>query len=577
MFEGEGTANQTLATAAYDDNDELILKLNETIAKAEALEPTSLAEAKRCPDWPQWEHSIRKELAMLKKAGTWELIEPPTGTNIVGSKWVFHVKKDTAGNIVCHKVRLVMQGFSQVPGIDYFNIYTPVAKLASIRTVLALAACLDLKLHQINIKGAYLNGELNDDEAIYMRQPPGYTNPDHPRYVCQLCKTLYGFKQSSHRWYQKLVEILIKSLRFKLCKVDQAVFIKQGDKTVIIIVVHVDNCTITASSLSLVVELKAQIRKHVKITDLGELHWLLGIKVTRNHKEWTIALSQWSYLESITRCFGFDELKPISSPMEPHIKLTNTQSPSTGAEYTTMQHIPYCEAVSSLMYTALGTRPDISYAISTVSCFCSNPGMLHWEAVRRIYRYLIGTKDLHLTYGWMRKPLQGYTDVDGSMSEDQKAVSGYVFLIDSGAVSWASKKQEIVLLSTTESEYIAIMHATKEVLWLRLFIGEVLVPLNKPITLFSDNQSTITLTKDHQYHTCTKHINIHFHFIRWVVDDGKIHLVFCPTNDMVANTLTKALPSPKVKHFAAKLGLRTLEGECWNRQSRMQPHHHRTD
>ena len=243
--------------------------------------------------------------------------------------------------------------------------------------------------------------------------------------------------------------------------------------------------------------------------------------------------------------------------MEPHIKLTNTQSPSTSAEYAAMQHIPYREAVGSLMYAVLGTRPDISYAISTVSRFCSNPGTPHWEAVQRIYRYLIGTKDLRLTYEWTRKPLQGYTDADGSMSEDQKAVLGYVFLIDGGAMSWASKKQEIVSLSTTESEYIAAMHATKEALWLRSFIGEVLVPLDEPITLFSDNQSAIALAKDHQYHTHTKHIDIRFHFIRWVVNDGKIHLVFCPTNDMVANTLTKALPSPKVKHFATELGLRT--------------------
>ena len=141
------------------------------------------------------------------------------------------------------------------------------------------------------------------------------------------------------------------------------------------------------------------------------------------------------------------------------------------------------------------------------------------------------------------------------MSKDQKAILGYAFLIDSGTTSWTSKKQEIVLLSMTESEYVAVMHAMKEALWLCSFIEEVLVPLNKPITLFSDNQSAITLTKDHQYHTCTKHINICFHFIHWVVDNGKIHLIFCPTNDMVANTLTKALLSPKVKHFITELGL----------------------
>ena len=522
VFEGEGMADQTLAAVNYDDDVELALQMHENIAEAEALEPTSLAEAKRRPDWLQWEQGIREELATLDKAGTWELVDPPAGANIVGSKWVFRVKKDAAGNVVHHKACLVAQGFSQVPGVDYFDTYAPVAKLASIRTVLALAARLDLELHQIDIKGVYLNGKLNDEEAIYMHQPPGYADPALPRHVCHLRKTLCRLKQSGRRWYQKLVEILVKNLGCKLCEVDQAVFIKRSEKTLIIIVVHVNDCTIAASALSLVVELKTQIRKHVKITDLSKLHWLLGIEVTRNRKERTIALSQRSYLESITRRFSFDNLKPVSTPMEPHIKLTNAQSPSTGAEYASMQHIPYREAIGSLMYAALGTHPDISYTVSTISRFSSNPGLPHWEAVQRIYRYLIGTKDLRLTYGGTRKPLHGYTDVDGSMAEDWKAVSGYAFLIDSGAVSWASKKQEIILLSTTESEYVATTHATKEALWLRSFIGEVLAPLDVPITLFSDNQSAIALAKDHQYHAHTKHIDICFHFIHWVVDDSKI-------------------------------------------------------
>ena len=180
----------------YNDDVELVLNLNEVTANAEALEPTSITEAQRRPEWPQWEHGIHKELATLHKAGTWELVNPPAGANIVGSKWVFRAKKDAASNVVCYKARLVAQGFLQVPGVDYFDMYAPVAKLASIHTVLALAARQDLELHQVDIKGAYLNGELTDGECIYMRQPPGYGDPTHPKRVCQLCKTLYGLKQS---------------------------------------------------------------------------------------------------------------------------------------------------------------------------------------------------------------------------------------------------------------------------------------------------------------------------------------------------------------------------------------------
>jgi hypothetical protein len=151
--------------------------------------------------------------------------------------------------------------------------------------------------------------------------------------------------------------------------------------------------------------------------------------------------------------------------------------------------------------------------------------------------------------------LEGYADADGSMAEDRRAVSGYAFLVNGGAVSWSAKRQEIISLSTTESEYVAATYAAKEALWLRSLISQLFeVPMDAT-TLFSDNQSAIALTKEHQYHARTKHIDIRFHFIRWIIEEGKLRLIYCPTNDMVADTLTKALPSAKVKHFASQLGL----------------------
>ncbi len=222
-------------------------------ADAEALEPRSLAEVKRQPDWPLWEGAIREELATLKAAGTWEIVDKPVGANIVGSKWVFRIKKDAEGGIVKFKACLVAQGFSQVPGIDYFNTYAPVARLASIRSILAMAAALDLELHQVDIKGTYLNGKPTDKEIIYMHQPPGYPEPgSHPGQVCRLVKTLYGLKQSGRRWYQHLIEILVKKLGFKQCDIDQAMFYKQEGQNLTVIAVHVDDCTIAASSLRLV-------------------------------------------------------------------------------------------------------------------------------------------------------------------------------------------------------------------------------------------------------------------------------------------------------------------------------------
>ena len=562
--EAEGTSEQLMLVT----EEELALLTEELamaaeMGEAEGIDPTSLADAKRRPDRADWEKAIQEELTVLKEAGTWTLVEPPPGANIVGSKWVFRVKKDAVGNIVRKKARLVAQGFSQVPGIDYFDTYAPVARLSSIRTILALAARNDMELHQIDIKGAYLNGELTDDEAIYMRQPPGYASKDHPNHVCRLLKTLYGLKQAGRRWYQKLVQILVDELKFTRCEVDQAVFFKrEDDGKLSVVAVHVDDCTIAASSLALVEDLKRRMSEHVEITDMGELHWLLGIEVKRDREERTISLSQRSYIDSIARQFGFDDLKPISTPMDPNVKLSTSQNPSTATEFAVMHHIPYREAVGALMYAMLGMPPDISFMTTTVAKFSNNPRLPHWEAVKRVYRYLNGTKDLRLTFGGETKVLMGYADADGSMAEDHRAISGYAFLIDGGAVSWSTKKQEIVSLSTTESEYIAATHAAKEALWLRSLITQVFgtirdASLSHATTLFSDNQSAIALAKDHQYHARTKHIDVRFHFIRWVIEDGKLILIYCPTNDMVADTLTKALPSPKVKHFASELGLRT--------------------
>ena len=527
------------------------------ISEAEALEPQTLKEAKLRPDWLLWEKAINEELATLKAAETWKLVDAPDNANIVGSKWVFRAKKDAAGHVVRYKARLVAQGFSQVPGVDYFDTFAPVARLASIRAVLAIAAVEDLEIHQIDIKGAYLNGILTSEENIYMRQPPGYSSPENPNKVCRLQKTLYGLKQSGRRWYQRLVEIMTK-LGFLRCEVDQAVFYRRKGPMLMIVLVHVDDCTIVGTSRDLIAKFKSEITKHVEITDLGEIHWILGIEICRNRERHTIHLCQRSYIDSSLRRYGFEDIKPVSLPMDTSIKLTSAQSPSTTEEIAQMKNIPYHEAVGTLMYASLGTRPDITYAVQTVSRFSKNPGNAHWEAVKKIFRYLKGTKDLWLSYGGQQKDLVGYADADGNMAEDRHAISGYAFLLHGGAISWSTKRQEIISLSTTESEYIAATYASKEALWLRSLITQLFDTSLTATTLFSDNQSAIALTKDHQYHARTKHIDIRFHFIRWIVENGSLRLIYCPTGEMVADTLTKALPSPKVKHFARELGLMSV-------------------
>ena len=526
-------------------------------ADAEALEPRSLAEAKRRPDWPLWERAIEEELATLKAAGTWRLEEAPPGANIIGSKWVFKAKKDAAGNITRYKAHLVAQGFSQIGGVDYDDTYAPVAKLASSRAIIAMANRLHFELHQIDIKGAYLNGVLNADEVLFMQHPPGYKAPDAGTRVLRLVKTLYGLKQSGRHWYQKLTSIF-SSLGFNRCAVDQAVFFKSNlkAKELTVVAVHVDDCTIAATNSCLIDDLKAGMRQHVEVTDLRELHWMLGIEIRHDRDAGTVHLSQHAYIESILRRYNLGDLKPMSTPMDTQVRLTSEQAPQSAAEFAAMRDVPYHEAVGVLNWAALATRPDIAFVVATVARFATKPRPAHWEAVKRIYRYLAGTRDLWLSYGETRRTLEGYADADGSMLEDRRAISGYAFLIDGGAVSWSSKRQEIVSLSTTESEYVAATHGMKEALWLHSLLSEVFGGFDKVTVLFGDNQAAISLARDHQYHARTKHIDVRYHWIRWVIEQGALHLVYCPTDDMVADVLMKSLPSAKVKHFAAGLGLR---------------------
>ncbi|KAJ3503727.1 hypothetical protein NLJ89_g8305 [Agrocybe chaxingu] len=519
---------------------------------AEGLDPRTLAEAQGRADWPMWEEAIQKELESLQKAGTWKVVERPPGKNIVGCKWVFRIKKDAFGRIEKYKARLVARGFTQVYGVDYTETFAPVAKMASLRTILAIAAKNDWPIEVFDFNSAFLNGKL--DEEIFMQLPPGFEGCDGRRFVAKLQKALYGLKQGGRTWYQALLRALL-DLGFTRSEYDHGVFYARVDGKLVILAIHVDDCTITGSNQKLLDKYKTCINDRYAMTDLGPISWLLGIQAKRDRERRTITLSQQSYIESILARFNFTDLKPLSIPMDPNIQFSKSQCPTDPLEVARMRNIPYREAIGSLMYAAIGTRPDIAFAVSTLSQFLENPGHVHWEAVKRIFRYLSGTKDWGLTFGGGKDGLEGYTDADGASQDHRRAISGYAFLINGGAVSWSSRKQELVTLSTAEAEYVAATHAAKEAVWLRNFIGEVFEPIEGPTTLHCDNQSAVAIATNGNYHARTKHIDIRYHFIRFVVENGTLKLVYCPTDDMTADTLTKALPSAKAKHFAKSLGL----------------------
>jgi hypothetical protein len=322
----------------------------------------------------------------------------------------------------------------------------------------------------------------------------------------------------------------------------------------------VDDCTLTGSSSKLVAEYRMKLDSKFPLTDLGPIHWLLGIQVTRDRDARSLSLCQSSFIDTILARFSLADAKPYGTPMVPAANYSKRDSPTSPADIARMRKVPYREAIGSLMYVAIATRPDISFAVSCLSQFLENPGEAHWQAVKHVFRYLAGTRDQALTYGTEQRDLHGYTDADGASQEHRHAISGYAFIIDGGAVSWSSRKQELVTLSTAEAEYVAATHAAKECIWLRRLTGELFPSLHTQTTLFCDNQAALKLATDDNYHARTKHIDIRFHFIRQVIASGAIKMVYCPTDDMTADVLTKALPRWKVMCHGLGLGLRQPSG-----------------
>jgi hypothetical protein len=302
-----------------------------------------------------------------------------------------------------------------------------------------------------------------------MRQPKGLEAQGKEHMVCLLKRAIYGLKQAGREWYEHLCGIMF-TIGFTRCRVEHAVFYKYTGKDALIVAVDVDDMTLAGNSKSVISIFKDQLRRELKIKDLGELKWLLGIEVKRDRTRRTISFSQSSYIDKIIARFGLQDAKPLSTPLDPHHHLSISQSPSTPHQFEAMRNVPYREAIGSLMYAALGTRPDIAFAISLLSQFMQNPGHLHWEAVKRVLRYLKGTRDKWLVFGDRQNDsqgtLEGFADADWGLQEHRHSISGYLFTIDGGVILWSLKKQSIVALSTTEAEYIAVTHTTKEAFWI---------------------------------------------------------------------------------------------------------------
>ncbi|KAL0429099.1 UNVERIFIED_CONTAM: Retrovirus-related Pol polyprotein from transposon TNT 1-94 [Sesamum radiatum] len=425
-------------------------------------EPRTINEALSSPEAPFWKEAINSEIESIMQNHTWELMDLPPGSTPLGCKWILKRKYKADGSIDKYKARLVAKGFKQKEGLDFFDTYSPVTRITSIRVLIAIAALYDLEIHQMDVKTAFLNGEL--DEEIYMEQPEGFVVPGQEKKVCRLVKSLYGLKQAPKQWHEKFDRTMLSN-GFKINECDKCVYVKSSHNSFIIVCLYVDDMLIMGSNRDVILTTKRMLTKHFDMKDMGLADVILGIKISKTSDG--LALSQSHYIENILKKFKAYDSPPAKTPVDLNLHLAKNKGESEG-------QIEYSRIIGSLMYIMNCTRPDIAYAVNKLSRFTSNPSKNHWKGLIRVLRYLKYTSNYGLHYTRYPAVLEGYSDANWiSDSKDTKSTSGYVFTIGGGAVSWKSSKQTCIARSTMESEFIALDKAGEEAEWLRNFLEDI--------------------------------------------------------------------------------------------------------
>lgn len=516
-------------------------------------EPKSLKQAKESPEWEEWKRAVKSEMDQLQKMGTWILVEKPTDAIPISNRWVFIKKYNKQGDLLKYKGRLVAKGCAQRPGHDYQETYAPVVRMETLRVILAIAIIKGYSILQMDVKGAYLNGTLK--EKVYMTQPEGHN--DGTGRVCLLVKTLYGLKQSGREWNKEL-DAKLKKYAFTRLKSDPCVYVRRKGDDVAIITVWVDDLLLFASSDDILQSVKTQLCAEWEITDLGEPSKIIGIEITRIRDG--IKISQEKYVESILKREGMEGANPVSTPMDPHEKLVPNPDGNEGNRSNS-----YARLLGELQFLANATRPDIAFAVNKLSAYTANPSLQHTGALKRILRYLAGTKSYAITYSKYHPQrvlegqnlFHGYADAAYNNTDDRKSTSGYVFQMGGGAVTWRSKKQSTIALSSTEAEYVALCEAGREACWLRNLLEELGESQLSPTLIKGDNDGSIAMARNPQFHKRSKHIETKWHWVRDMVENETIALESCRDPDQTADVLTKPLPRPKYRKHVTEMGLAT--------------------
>ncbi len=506
------------------------------------IESTTYQQAVKSPLCDKWKMTMKNEIQSLKNNNTWDIVNMLSDQHVLKGCWVYKVKRDTHGQISCYKAHWVVKGYEQQFDIDYDQTFVSVVKLQMYKTLFALTAHYDLEVNQMNVTTAFLYGSI--DQVVYVELPHDYELSDK---VALLNKALYGLKQASCLWYKTLHDLLT-SLGFCWLDFNHSMFVWNG----VIITVYVDDFLLVEKNKSAIQNVKQCLNDMFKMSDLGSVFYYLDMKVKQNCTEHTICLTQTAYINKVLQTFQQLQTVSVNTFMNSDAVLMKS---TTQADITVIWR--YQKAVRSLMYIMLQTCSDITFVISTVSQFAQNLNTLHYNAVKRIFKYLTDTMNLNVTYGITDDSLIDYTDADwGGCHNIRKFTEAYLFLLYEGFISWCSKCQQSVALFLTEAEYMVKMQAMKKAIWLRCFLSEIdYFHDNNVVIIWADNNKAMNLARNPEFHAHIKHIDIQYYFVCEAVDCHLVNFEFVPIVKQAADELTKALSAVKFSRFLIQSGL----------------------
>jgi histone deacetylase 1/2 len=490
---------------------------------------------------------MEQEYNALLRNETWTLVPPPPRVNIIDSKWVFKVKKHSDGSIERYKARLVARGFRQRYGLDYEDTLSPVVKPTTIRLLLSIAVARGWSLRQLDVQNAFLHGVL--EEEVYMRQPPGFADPDHPDYICRLTKALYGLKQAPRAWHARLATAL-RAHGFAPSTADSSLFLLQRPEVTMYLLVYVDDIILVSSSPVAADALVRSLGADFAVKDLGKLHYFLGVEVSPSAHG--LLMTQKKYSLELLQRAGMLKCKTATTPMSTTDKITAVD----GELLSSADATDYRSIVGGLQYLTI-TRPDISFAVNRVCQYLQAPRDTHWSAVKRILRYI----RLTVSYGLHIRPhpsgvLSAFSDADWAGSpDDRRSTGGYAVFYGSTLIAWSARKQATVSRSSTEAEYKAVGDATAEVIWVQSLLQELGIPQSQPAILWCDNIGATYLSANPVFHARMKHIEVDYHFVRERVSQKQLQIRFISSKDQLADIFTKPLPLPQFEACRRNLTL----------------------